>query len=33
MILLEYIDNIETSLKGEQDPIKDSDLLDRRKKM
>ena len=30
---LEYIDNIETSLKGEQDPIKDSNLLDRRKKM
>lgn len=30
---LEYIENIETSLKGEEDPIKDSDLLDRRKKM
>lgn len=30
---LEYIDNIETSLKGEEDPIKDSDLLDPRKKM
>ena len=29
---LEYIDNIEKSLKGEDDPIKDNDLLDRRKK-
>ena len=29
---LEYIDNIERSLKGEEDPIKDKDLLDRRKK-
>lgn len=29
---LEYIDNIERSLKGEEDPIKDQDLLGRRKK-
>ena len=29
---LEYIDQIEKSLKGEDDPIKDNDLLDRRKK-
>ncbi|TCK67873.1 ribosome-binding factor A [Winogradskyella wandonensis] len=29
---LEYIDNIEKSLKGEEDPIKDEDLLGRRKK-
>ena len=29
---LEYIDNIERSLKGEEDPIKDEDLLGRRKK-
>ncbi|GGI56227.1 30S ribosome-binding factor RbfA [Winogradskyella haliclonae] len=29
---LEYIDNIERSLKGEENPIKDEDLLDRRKK-
>jgi ribosome-binding factor A len=29
---LEYIDGIEKSLKGEENPIKDKDLLDRRKK-
>ncbi|RNC88117.1 MAG: 30S ribosome-binding factor RbfA [Winogradskyella sp.] len=29
---LEYIDNIERSLKGEDNPIKDEDLLGRRKK-
>tara|TARA_Y100000385_G_C12930181_1_gene566411 strand:+ start:85 stop:477 length:393 start_codon:yes stop_codon:yes gene_type:complete len=29
---LEYIDNIERSLKCEEDPIKDEDLLGRRKK-
>ena len=29
---LEYIDNIERSLKGEEDPNKDEDLLGRRKK-
>ncbi|RZN83883.1 MAG: 30S ribosome-binding factor RbfA [Winogradskyella sp.] len=29
---LEYIDNIERSLKGEENPIKDEDLLGRRKK-
>ena len=29
---LEYIDQIEKSLKGEKNPIKDSDLLDKRKK-
>lgn len=29
---LEYIDNIEKSLKGEDNPIKDEDLLDKRKK-
>lgn len=29
---LEYIDNIEKSLKGDKDPIKDPDLLDKRKK-
>ena len=29
---LEYIDNIERSLKGEEDPIKDEDLLGQRKK-
>ena len=29
---LEYIYNIERSLKGEEDPIKDEDLLGRRKK-
>lgn len=29
---LEYIDNIEKSLKGEENPIKDKDLLGRRKK-
>lgn len=29
---LEYIDGIERSLKGEQDPIKNEDLLGRRKK-
>ena len=29
---LEYIKNIERSLKGEEDPIKDEDLLGRRKK-
>lgn len=29
---LEYIDNIEKSLKGEENPIKDQDLLGRRKK-
>ncbi len=29
---LEYIDQIEKSLKGENDPIKDPDLLDKRKK-
>lgn len=29
---LEYIDNIEKSLKGEENPIEDEDLLDRRKK-
>jgi len=29
---LEYIDGIEKSLKGEEDPIKDEDLLGRRKK-
>ncbi|MCC1483415.1 30S ribosome-binding factor RbfA [Winogradskyella immobilis] len=29
---LEYIDNIERSLKGEDNPIKDEDLLGKRKK-
>lgn len=29
---LEYIDNIEKSLKGSEDPIKNPDLLDKRKK-
>lgn len=29
---LEYIDNIEKSLKGEENPIEDEDLLGRRKK-
>lgn len=29
---LEYIDNIERSLKGEENPIKDEDLLGQRKK-
>ena len=29
---LEYIDQIEKSLKGEDDPINDPDLLDKRKK-
>ena len=29
---LEYIDNIERSLKGKEDPINDEDLLGRRKK-
>lgn len=29
---LEYIEGIERSLKGEDDPIKDEDLLDQRKK-
>jgi len=29
---LEYIDSIEQSLKGEDDPIKDQELLDKRKK-
>lgn len=29
---LEYIDNIEKSLKGNENPIKDNDLLGRRKK-
>ena len=29
---LEYIDNIERSLKGEENPIEDTDLLGRRKK-
>ncbi len=29
---LEYIDNIEKSLKGEENPIKNPDLLQRRKK-
>ncbi|MEY8849517.1 30S ribosome-binding factor RbfA [Psychroserpens sp. XS_ASV72] len=29
---LEYIDKIEQSLKGEENPIKDEDLLDKRKK-
>lgn len=29
---LEYIDSIEKSLKGEDDPIKDQELLDKRKK-
>lgn len=29
---LEYIDNIEKSLKGEENPIKDEDLLGKRKK-
>ena len=29
---LEYIDNIERSLKGEENPIKDEDLLGKRKK-
>ncbi len=29
---LEYIDQIEKSLKGENNPIKDSELLDKRKK-
>lgn len=29
---LEYIDNIEKSLKGEDNPIKNKDLLDKRKK-
>jgi ribosome-binding factor A len=29
---LEYIDNIDKSLKGSEDPIKDPDLLEKRKK-
>jgi ribosome-binding factor A len=29
---LEYIDNIEKSLKGEENPISNPDLLERRKK-
>ena len=29
---LEYIDNIERSLKGKENPIEDPDLLDKRKK-
>jgi len=29
---LEYIDRIEKSLKGEDNPISDPDLLDKRKK-
>lgn len=29
---LEYIDNIERSLKGGENPLEDSDLLDKRKK-
>ena len=29
---LEYIERIDKSLKGEDDPIKDADLLDKRKK-
>lgn len=29
---LEYIDGIERSLKGEDNPLKDTDLLDKRKK-
>ncbi|EDP96738.1 30S ribosome-binding factor RbfA [Kordia algicida OT-1] len=29
---LEYIENIEKSLKGEENPIEDRDLLDKRKK-
>ena len=29
---LEYIDNIEKSLKGEENPIENRDLLDKRKK-
>ena len=29
---LEYIDRIESSLKGKEDPIKDKDLLEKRKK-
>lgn len=29
---LEYIDRIESSLKGKEDPIKDADLLEKRKK-
>jgi len=29
---LEYIDQIDKSLKGKENPIKDSDLLDKRKK-
>jgi ribosome-binding factor A len=29
---LEYIENIEKSIKGEEDPIADPDLLERRKK-
>ena len=29
---LEYIDNIEKSLKGEENPVEDEDLLGRRKK-
>lgn len=29
---LEYIERIDKSLKGEENPIKDSDLLDKRKK-
>ncbi len=29
---LEYIDNIDKSLKGSEDPIKNPDLLDKRKK-
>lgn len=29
---LEYIDRIEKSLKGKEDPIKDKDFLDKRKK-
>ena len=29
---LEYIENIEESIKGEEDPITDPDLLERRKK-
>ena len=29
---LEYIDGIERSLKGEENPLEDTDLLDKRKK-
>lgn len=30
---LEYINNLETELKGKENPIKDSDLLDKRKNL